>query len=513
MKKSSRTENAIRNTKITIICHIVFLVCSFICRTILTKKLGVEYLGIGGLFSNILTILSFAELGLGSTLVYRLYKPFAEDNYNKINLYIRLYKKIYNVIIIVILLIGLAIIPFLKYLVEAPNVKESLELLYLLYLSHTIASYLFVYKKTLLTADQKDYIVSLFNEIFNLIMNVIQCLVLIFLKNYVIFLIVSIVCVILNNIACSIYVSKKYKFLDDEVVDKLSKDEINGLKKDTKGLMMTKIASTAFSGTDNIFISSYIGIAYVGILSNYTLVLTAINSLMNKVFSSITASIGNLIASKESIDKTESVLFKMFFLNTALYSYMCIGLSLLIREFVTKIWLNGDFYLSNLVIILVIFELFLRSIHYPLFTTRNALGLFSQYRIVFVIAALLNIVLDFILVKPLGIAGLVIATIFCRSVTYITDIYVVYKYGFKKPMKEYYFKLFKWLIVTIFCYLICNFMFNYIGTGIIYFILKIIIISILYLIIIMIVYGKSNEMQYYIKLFKQRISKKGIKRK
>ncbi len=116
MKTSSRTDNAIKNTKITILCHIVYLVCSFICRTIFTNKLGAEYLGIGGLFSNILTILSFAELGLGSTLVYRLYKPFAEKDYNKINLYLKLYKKIYNIIIIIILITGIAIIPFLGYL-------------------------------------------------------------------------------------------------------------------------------------------------------------------------------------------------------------------------------------------------------------------------------------------------------------------------------------------------------------------------------------------------------------
>ena len=432
MKKESRTDNVIKNTKITILCHIVFLVCSFVCRTVFTKKLGAEYLGISGLFSNILTILSFAELGLGSTLVYRLYKPFAEDDYNKINLYVKLYKKIYNVIIIIILIVGLAIIPFLKYLVEAPNVKESLILLYLLYLSQTVSSYLFVYKKTLLTANQKDYIVSIFNEVTNVLMNIIQCIILIFFKDFVLYLMIAIIFGIINNIACSIYVDRKYHFLKNNVSGQLSKDEINKLKKDTKGLMMTKVASTAFSGTDNIFISSYIGIKYVGILSNYTLILTTVNVLMNKIFSSITASVGNLAVSDENANKTESVLFKMFFINTAMYSYICIGLALLIGEFVTMFWLNNDFYLSSIIIILTIFELYIRAIHYPLYTTRNAFGLFSQCRFIFVLSAILNIILDFILVKPLGIAGLIIATIICRGITYVTDIYVIYKYGFKK---------------------------------------------------------------------------------
>ena len=509
MKKVSRTDNAIKNTKITILCHIVFLWCSFVCRTIFTKKLGAEYLGIGGLFSNILTILSFAELGLGSTLVYRLNKPFAEDDYNKINLYLKLYKKVYNIIIIIIFILGIAIIPFLKFLVEAPNVKESLILLYLLYLSQTITSYLFVYKKTLLTANQKDYIVSLFNEVTNVIMNVVQCLILIFFGNFVFYLLTAIIFGIINNVACAIYVNRRYKFLKNEIKGELNKEEIKELKKDTKGLMMTKIASTAFSGTDNIFISTFIGIKYVGILSNYTLILTTVNGLMNKIFSSITASVGNLVASCDSKDKTEVVLFRMLFLNTAMYSYICIGLVLLISEFVTKYWLNSNFSLTNSVIILSIFELYLRSIHFPLYTTRNALGLFSQYKIIFVLAAILNIILDFILVKPLGIAGLIIATIICRGITYITDIYVVYKYGFKKSCKEYYIKLIKWLAFSVLCYLISLFIINNItGTNLLLFSIKIIIITFIYLLLFIIFYRKSKEMKYYINLFKSKILKK-----
>ncbi len=508
MKKSSRTDNALKNTKITILCHIVFLVCSFVCRTIFTKQLGAEYLGIGGLFANILTILSFAELGLGSTLVYRLYKPFAEEDYNKINLYVKLYKKIYIYIILIILGTGVSLIPFLKYLVEAPNVKESLILLYLLYLSQTLTSYLFVYKKTLLTANQKDYVVSLFNELFNVLMNIAQCLILIFFKDFVLYLIIAIAFGIINNLVCSFYVNKKYKFLQNEVKGKLSSEEIKALKKDTKGLIMTKVASTAFSGTDNIFISSYIGIKYVGILSNYTLILTTINTLMNKVFSSITASVGNLIVSDGNKSKTESVLFKMFFLNTAMYSYICVGLALLIGEFVTNYWLDSEFFLTTNIIILVIVELFIRSIHYPLYTMRNALGLFSQYRIIFVLAAVLNIVLDFFFIKPFGIAGLIVSTILCRGMTYITDIYVVYKNGFKSSPKIYYLNLIKWLVFTIICYFVSLLVIKNIANGFLYFILKIFAVTLIYIILFLIFYGKSEEMEYYKNLFKTKILKK-----
>lgn len=503
MKKNSRTNNVIKNTTITLICHVIFLVCSFVCRTIFTKKLGAEYLGVSGLFSNILTILSFAELGLGSTLVYRLYKPFAEEDYNKINLYVKLYKKIYNIIILIILTFGVLVIPFLKYLVEASSVKENLVLLYILYLVHTVTSYLFVYKKVLLTANQKDYIVTLISEIVNVIMNIVQIVILILAKNFIIYLIISILFGIINNIICSIYVNKHYKFLNNKINGVLNKQEITELKKDTKGLLMTKVASTAFSGTDNIFISSYIGIKYVGILSNYTLILTTINTLMNKVFGSITASIGNLVVSKDDSSKTEDVLFKMVFLNNTLYSYICVGMLLLIGEFVTNFWLNNDFYLSKYIIVLSVFELFLRSIHYPMYTTRNAFGLFSQYRIIFVVAAILNIILDFLFIKPFGIAGLIIATIFCRGITYVTDIYVVYKFGFKKSSRNYYLLLFKWLIFLILCYFISYVVISKITIiSILHFALKVFIITIIYIILYIIFFARTDNIKYFVNLFR-----------
>lgn len=508
MKKESRTNNVIKNTTITMVCYIMYLIVSFVCRTIFTKKLGAEYLGIGGLFSDILTILSFAELGLGSSLVYYLYKPLAEENYNKVNLYIKFYKKIYNAIILIILILGLGIIPFLKYLVEAPNVKESLILLYILYLIQTLTSYLFVDKKTLLTADQKNYVISLFTEITNLFMNIFQCIILIAFEDFVYYFLLSIIFGILNNIFCSIYVSKKYKYLNNKVDGKLSENDVQDLKRDTKGLVMTKIASTALGGTDNIFISSFIGIKYVGILSNYTLIVSMVNAMMNKIFSSITASIGNLGVSKNSESKTEDVLFKMFFINASIYTYISVGMIILMREFVTNIWLSNEYFLSNSIIIILIIELYVRSLHYPLYTTRTALGLFSQYKIFFVFAAILNIILDFLLVKPFGIAGLLFATILCRGVTYVVDIYSVYKFGFKKSSINYYKLLFKWFCFFFICYFISNLLIKKIViVSILTFIIKILIISMVYLTLFMIFFAKTDDMNYFIKLFKNKILK------
>lgn len=508
MDANSRTEKAIRNTFVTTACQISYLIASFICRTIFTQMLGKEYLGVKGLFTNILTILSFAELGMGSALVYRLYAPLAREDHDKIKLYMRLYRRIYAAIIAVITLLGIAFIPFLEYLVEAPDVKENLTLLYCLYLADTIVSYIFVYKKSLLIADQKDYIVSLFTQAFNLVMNVVQCILLILTHDFVLYCVAGILFSLMNNIVCSWYVKRRYCYLGEPVQGSLGKEDAKGLVKDVKGLMFTQVSATAFNGTDNIFISAFIGIGYVGILSNYTLLLTTVNALMNKVFGSITATIGNLAVGSDR-EKTESVLNKMFFLNTAIYGYLCVGMVLLMKEFVTEIWLTDEYVLPSGVIILAIIELFFRSIHYPLHITRDAMGYFSEYNWLYLVAALMNLVLDYLLVKPLGMSGLYIATILCRGLTYFVDIYVVYHFGFKKSATKYLLLILKWIVflgISVFVSWQAIGLIPWKGIG--GFALRILMITLVYGVMLLLVYSKSEEWKYYLQLGKK-ILKKG----
>lgn len=507
MNVNTRTGRAIRNTVVTTGCQMLYLIASFVCRTIFTQMLGKEYLGVSGLFTNILTLLSFAELGMGSALVYRLYAPLAGGDREKIKLYMQLYRRIYMGVIGVITLVGIALIPFLEYLVEAPNVKEDLTLLYCLYLANTVVSYVFVYKKSLLIADQKDYVVSLFTQAFNLLMNVVQIILLISTHNFVLYCITGIVCGLLNNIVCSCYVNRSYKYLREPVSGYLSREDSGALVKDVKGLLFTQIAGITFNGTDNIFISKFIGIGYVGILSNYTLLLTTVNALMNKVFGSITAIIGNLDVSSDR-EQTEKVLERMFFLNTAIYGYICVGMTLLIKEFVTEIWISTEYTLPSLVITLAIIELFFRSIHYPLHITRDAMGYFSQYNWIYLIAAIMNIILDFLWVRSFGMSGLYVATILCRWMTYLTDIYVVYHMGFKKSPGKYLFLILKWII-----FLVISACISYQGislislSGIWGFALRILMITIIYGTLFFLVHGRTKEWKYYFQLGKKMVKK------
>ncbi|WP_088188414.1 oligosaccharide flippase family protein [Desulfosporosinus sp. FKA] len=497
MDKNSRTGKTIRNTMVTMLCQFVYLLLSFICRTIFTNMLGAEYLGINGLFTNILTILSFAELGFGSALVYRMYAPLANNDFNKVRQYLRLYKKVYNVILIVITVIGVLLIPALPYFVEAPNVKENLTLLYVLYLIQTLVSYVYVYKKSVLIADQKNYIVNIYTQVFNILMNVAQCAFLVISHDFVIYCMINIACNLLNNVFCSIRANKEYPYITETVEGTLTDEEVKGLITDVKGLLLTKVASTAFSGTDNIFISAFIGIKYVGILSNYTMLFTIINTVMNKVFDSVTSSIGNLVVTGNK-KQTEQVLKRIFFLNTSLYGYVCIGMLLLLREFVTKIWFSNEYAMAQSLITLILIEFFFRSIHYPLYTTRNAMGCFSQYKWVFGFAAVLNICLDFVLVKPMGVSGLYLATILCRGITYFVDVWVIYHMEFEKSAFSYFKLIIQWLIFLSLCGVVLTWIFSFVGIeGICGFAIKILITTLVYAGFYFSIYSHTEEFCYF----------------
>ena len=176
--EKSRTDNSIRNIIFGLISQVIILFLNFISRTIFIKILGNEYLGINGLFSNILMILSLAELGIGNAIIYSMYKPLASNNREKVTAIMNLYKKIYNIIALAIFIIGLTIIPILKFIVNSNIEMKYIIIYYLLYLMNSVISYLFASKTAILNADQKMYIVKIYTLIFTVLQIIIQIVLL-----------------------------------------------------------------------------------------------------------------------------------------------------------------------------------------------------------------------------------------------------------------------------------------------------------------------------------------------
>lgn len=441
-----RTKNTIRNMKYSIISQILNLIVKFVSRTFFIKILGSEYLGVNGLFTNVLTILSLVDLGIGNVLIYSMYKPLAENDEYKIKLLLKEYKKIYNIIAIVVLSLGLLITPFIEQLINGETTIKNLEVIFLLYLADTVVSYLCVYKISIINADQKNYIVTFIQQVFNIISNVAMILMLAITKNFIVYLVIKIV----FSIVCNIYLSKKaekmYPFINETSKDVLPSIEKKQIFKDTRAMLLHKIGGVVVSGTDSILMSAMINLEMVGIYSNYLLIANAIKSFANLFFSAMSSSIGNLNV-KESKDYTYNIFKKVFFGNFFIYTFTTICIICLINPFMT-IWLGEEYVFSMDIVIAFCISFYIEGMRQTVIVFRNSLGLFQQDQFKPVLEAIANLVLSILLTLKFGIIGIILGTIF--SMLFISvgiESYVLYKYGFKRNMLEYFKMYLKYLCI------------------------------------------------------------------
>lgn len=404
-----RTSNSIKNSVTSFISSITSMLIRFISQAIFIRILGIEYLGLNGLFSNILTILSFFELGIGSAIVFNLYKPIAENNIEEIKSLMEFYRKSYNKICVLILTLGLLITPFLKVLVGEITVKINIYLIYILYLIDTMSSYIIAYKRSIIYANQKNYIINIIHIFYLLILNITQILVLMFTKNYYLYLIIKILVQLLENIIISLYANKLYPYIKEDKLEKLNECIENNILKKVKSLIFHKIGGVIINGTDNVIISTFFGIATVGKYSNYYMIINSIDSLFTQIISSTAASVGDLLVISNK-EKIYSVFKKMRFLNFWIATFSSICIFLIIQPFIV-IWVGKEYQLNLLVLIVLVFNYFQKIQRCTYSTFKDAAGIWEEDKFVPLIESALNIVFSIICLKIFGLAGVFMGTI------------------------------------------------------------------------------------------------------
>lgn len=513
MNNNSRVKNSIINSIYASGSQIITLVLTFIVRTVFIRKLSVEYLGVNGLFSNIITMLSLADLGIGISIPYTLYKPLADNNKEKIKALMSLYSKIYNLIGIIVLVIGIAITPFLSYIIkEMPNIP-NIQLIYILFVLNSALSYFFIYKKLLLDSDQKGYIASKIIMNVTIIKSILEIIVLYTTRNYILYLSVSIITILFQNIIISMKCNKMYPYIKEKTKQKVEKSDITELKKNTIALIFYRLGTVVMNGTDNIVISKYIGIAMVGIYSNYLMIINAITKIVSQIFDAITASIGNMVVTTDS-NKSEDILYKLQFLNFWLYTFFSVCVTVLINPFI-KIWAGDEYVLSVVVAFIIGLNLYVYGMQSVVSSYRNAYGLFIQGKYRPIIMSIANIILSILLVRILGIFGVILSNVICRLfIMGIYDPIVVFKYGIKNTPKKYYINYIKYLTIyvilsTIGLVIISKISIpNYIIWGIVA-----IVVSILINIILIILFYRTQNFKFYKQkleeIIKNKIKKRG----
>lgn len=493
----TRTKSSLLNFSYAMIGQFLGLIVSFIARIFFIKILGNEYLGINGLFTNILNVLSLAELGVGTAITYSLYKPLAEKNIKKCQMLMQLYKKIYIIIGIIILTLGIALTPFLKFLIkEIPNVS-NLNTIYILFVLNTSVSYLFSYKRNLIIADQNRYIATIYRYLFYILLNIVQIIYLILTKDYIGYLIIQIISTILENVLISIKANKMYPYLKDKKkikIDNLTKKEII---KNTKAMMMHKIGGVVVNSTDNIILSKFIGLISVGIYSNYLLIITALNTIFGQIYNSITASIGNLIAISNS-KKQYEIYKNMNFLTFWIHSFASICLIVLFNPFI-EIWLGKEQLFTMDITLILVINFYINGMRKINLTFKDASGLFEKDKYKAILESLINIISSIFLAIHLGTFGVFLGTFISTITTSAwVEPYILYKYQFKQNfsnyLKDYLKQTLILLIIAIPIYYLCNLInLNIYLT----FIIKSLICLIIPNIVLYIIYKDSNEFKYF----------------
>lgn len=490
----TRTENAIKNVKTGFTVQLINKIMAFVVRTVFIKCLNTEYLGVNGLFTNVLTILSFAELGIGTAIIFSMYKPVADNNKEKIKTLMSLYKKTYNIIGGVVFILGLLVIPFMNIIVkDAPNIKENIILIYILFLINTASSYFFTYKKSIIIAHQKQSIINNIDSIFYIIKSIFEILFLILTKNFIIYLVIQIGGTILENFYLSHVANKMYPYLKEKNIEKLSKKESKDIFSNVKSLVIYKFGGVIMNGTDNILISALINVSTVGIVSNYNLIILSVKSILSSALNGVTASVGNLNAIGNTEQK-EKVYYDLTFVYYLVYTFCSIAFIVLLNPFI-KIWLGEKYILGISISIALAVSFFIDGMRQPGFIYRTTLGLFQKAQVTPYIGATTNIVLSIALCKIFGLVGIFIATSIAQLVSYSwIDTHLIYKYELKKSSKNYYIKYALYFITFAAELLITLFICNFININTyVDFVLKVIIVMIVPNVLNLVIYKKTNE--------------------
>nr|WP_317853497.1 hypothetical protein [Neobacillus sp. Marseille-Q6967] len=492
-----RSINSIKNITISITTQIIIILLGFISRKVFLDSLGTDYLGVNGILTNVLSMIALVESGIGTCITYFLYKPLAENDKPKIIALIQLYKKAYRTLAVVVLLLSVAFYPFLDDIMKGTEGVSYIGIAYFIFVVKNMISYFNAHKVALIVADQSEYVLTRINIFFHILSTISKIIVLVLTKNYLLFLLIEIVIHLKQTIYNSWIVEKKYNYIKTKEKYFIKKNEKEELVKNVKASFLHNLGTYAVFGTDNILISSFIGVVTVGLYSNYLMVIAQLGSLLNPILGGINASVGNLVA-KEGNHKTYSVFEVIYLMNFWLYS---IGVIFLynILEPLLNIWLGKGYLLDSLTFMVLLINFYITGMRISIITFKLTGGIFAQDKYMPLLEAVINLGTSLLLVNYLGLSGIFIGTtISTLSIVFWNAPRLVFKHIFNKSVKLYFQKYIYFALLTIItCFIttkICNYV--VIDNSFISLVIKGILCLIVPNVIYLGLFYKKSEFQY-----------------
>ena len=503
-----RVQSATKNIVFGQIGNLVTQLLGFVLRSVFIAHLGDTLVGVNSLYTSILSVLSMAELGIGTALNYSLYKPVANKDYEKIKSYMLLYKKSYRIIGLVVAGIGLAISPFLPYLVKQPDgvTVRDLTLYYFIFLFNTVSTYFVAYKYSLVNAEQKNYIQTNIITVTKMITVSLQIIVILATGNFYAYLLTAAAVELLQKIYVSHYLNRLYPYLKDKQVKKLSKEETGEVVTKTKALVLHKVGDVARLQTDSMIISGFINVTVNGFVDNYNMIMAA--NVVNIVFNSVLSSFGNLIAT-ESKDR-QYELFKVYrFAASWIYGFAAVGFAILLTPFIT-LWVGAERTLAFSVIGCILIDFYFKGERIVLSNFKTAAGVFEQDKYLALIQGVVNLIISIVLVVRIGLVGVYIGTIVSGLIANVTKPIIIYHVILDRRAGEYFRDSVKYCLI-----LAGQFALFYGISKVVMpvvtmqsFLIMFVIISILFNVIFAVLFWKTGEFQYLVTIVKGKFRKR-----
>lgn len=439
-KVQTRVGKSLKNTVFGVAGMLCSLLVSFATKSVFVRLLGAEYNGVDGLFSNILQVLNLAELGFAASVAYALYKPLKEGNERTTAALMNYFAKTYRIIAAVVAVAGCCCIPLLQYLIAEDISELSFSLnelrgYFAMYLASTVCSYLLAYKRTIITADQNNYIVTNVDYACNIMLNVLQIILLLIYKNFYAFLAIMIAKTIINNLILHIIAGKKYPYLKLYKKEKLSHADKSAIFKNVQAAFLHRIGGVIIFSTTSIVISAFVSLIEAGMYSNYIMVVNGINNFVNIIFTSITASIGNLCVN-ENEDVQYAVFKKIQYMSCfcAFFTFVCFVA--LFNPFI-EIWVGADMMMPMSVVFAISFSAMIGYLRKAVNTFKDAKGMFRNDWWKPLVEASAGVALAIGLSYVWGTFGVIIGYSVATVVIAIpTENWVLFKQGLHKPFAK-----------------------------------------------------------------------------
>lgn len=493
----NKAEHIAKNIKYAVAGELLLAVLKFISRRVFVLLLGREYLGLNGLFTDVLSMLSLAELGFSVSITYSLYRPVAQGDTELVKSLIRLYRRVYRAVGLVVLALGLSLLPFLSFFVkEMPKDIPHIPLIYVLNLANAGISYFFSHKSTLLFVHQKKYVETSIRAAVSLAATAAQIITLFFTRNYLYYLCLSIAATVVQNIAITVKADRLFPYLRERDVRPLPPEILGEIRRNVRAMLLHRIGAVAVFNTDNLLISKFVGVAAAGLYSNYMMIRGFLNILVSALFDAITPALGNLTATEPEA-RRQTAFRRLNFFSGWLFGWMSICLFCLYDPFI-DIWLGRGYLLPKPAVLLIVLNFYVNSMRTPVNNTKSVLGLFWDDRYKSILEAVLNLVVSVLLAQCWGAAGIMAGTLISTlAFPFWCEPLVLCRRGLRMSVKHYFTGYFAHLAVTAAAGALTWLLCRALGGGLGWFLLKCLLCAAVPNAVYLAVYRRREELSFF----------------